>query len=216
MSHFCRFARCELVIQCGMVHPLLPNRLLSLKEYFAFEENAPWKHEFVSGHVYVMAAVTARHALIVGNIVQRLRGAAAGGPCRVFSDSMMLQAAADVVYYPDAMVVCNDLDLSVSVVRDPCFVVEVTSPSTQRYDKTEKRDAYLRIPSLQAYLVVEQAWRRVDLHWRNPTGVWESAIVREGAVSIPCPETRLTLDEIYEGLPALTVREMEAIGYAVS
>ena len=83
-------------------------------------------------------------------------------------------------------------------------------------EKTEKRDAYLRIPSLQAYLVVEQAWRRVDLHWRNPTGVWESAIVQEGAVSTPCPETRLTLDEIYEGLPALTLREMAAIGYAVS
>jgi len=104
MSHFCRFARRAYSIKCGTVHPLLPNRLLSLEEYLAFEESAPWKHEFVGGHVYVMAAVTARHAVII----------------------------------------------------------------------------------------------------------------QEGAVHIPWPEALLTLDEIYEGLPALTVREMEAIGYAVS
>lgn len=34
-------------------------------------------------------------------------------------------------------------------------------------------------------------------------------------IPIPCPETALTLEEIYEGLAPLTVREMEAIGYQV-
>ena len=35
----------------------------------------------------------------------------------------------------------------------PCLVVEVLSPSTQRYDRREKRLAYTGLPSVLAYVV---------------------------------------------------------------
>jgi Uma2 family endonuclease len=101
-------------------------------------------------------------------------------------------------------------------VTDPCLVVEVTSPSTARADRTDKLDAYRGIASLQAYLVVEQAWRRVVRHWRAATGAWQREELHgDGTIPLPCPEATLTLDQIYEGLAPLTVKEMEAIGYAV-
>ncbi len=191
------------------------NRLLSVEEYLAFEEAAGLKHEYVRGNIYEMAAVTGRHNRIAINLVRRLSSAAEGGSCQIFVSDMKLAAADDVIYYPDVLVACGAIDLIAVMVREPCLIVEIASPSTARYDKTEKLDAYRRIPSLKAYLVVEQAWRRVDRHWRDARGEWQRETIEDGAVPIPCPETVLTLGEIYEGLAPLTIREMEAIGYSV-
>jgi hypothetical protein len=38
-------------------------------------------------------------------------------------------------------------------------------------------------------------------HWRDEQGVWWDAEVSgQGRVPLPCPETTLTLDEIYAGI----------------
>ena len=48
------------------------------------------------------------------------------------------------------------------------------------------------------------------------TAKWEREdLSGQGTIPIPCPETTLTLDDIYDGLAPLTVKELEAIGYAV-
>ena len=56
------------------------------------------------------------------------------------------------------------------VAREPCIVVEVTSPSTARIDRGEKLEAYRRIPALRAYLIVDHRRRRVERHWRESPG----------------------------------------------
>lgn len=64
---------------------------------------------------------------------------------------------------------------------------------------------------------MEPGWRRVTRHWRDSQGQWQrDEFNGEGAIPIPCPETTLTLDEIYEGLAPLTVKELEAMRYAVA
>ena len=198
-----------------MIYPPPLAKQLSVQEYLEYEEAALGKQEYVAGELYAMTGVSARHNRIAVNLVRRLSAATDGGPCQIFVSDVKLRAADDVVYYPDVMVVCGTLDPATIVVRNPCLVVEITSPGTARFDKTEKLDVYRRISSLGAYLIVEQGWRRVDRHWRDANGVWQREVIQEGAVPIPCPETTLTLDEIYEGLAPLTVRELEAIGYAV-
>lgn len=198
-----------------MRQPPVPERLLTVEEYLAFEEAAPIRHEYVRGNIYEMAAVTGRHNRISINLVRLLSSAARGGPCQVFMSEMKLRAADDVIYYPDLMAVCHALNLADSVVRDPCLVVEVTSLSTARHDKTEKLDTYKGISTLRAYLIVEQAWRRVERHWRDASGDWQRAVIEDGDVPVPCPDAVPSLDQIYEGLAPLTVREMEAIGYAI-
>jgi Uma2 family endonuclease len=83
----------------------------------------------------------------------------------------------------------------------PCLVVEVASPSTAVIDRREKLVAYKRIPTLEAYVIVEQDERRVQRHWRDDQGVWWDAEVSgQGQVPFPCPETTPTLDEIYAGV----------------
>jgi Uma2 family endonuclease len=80
-------------------------------------------------------------------------------------------------------------------------VVEIASPSTAEIDRREKLVVYKRIPTLEAYVIVEQDERRVQRHWRDEKGTWWGAEVSgQGRVPIPRPEVTLTLDEIYAGL----------------
>lgn len=185
---------------------------MSVEEYLRFENAAPTKHEYVAGDAYAMTGGTVRHSRIVTNLLMRLGWAARGGRCAVLTE-VKCRTPDDRFYYPDVMVVCTPGRDADTVRRDPCMVVEVTSPSTARVDRGEKLEGYQRISSLQAYLIIDHRRRRVERHWRDQTGAWRrDEIVETGSVLVPCPEITLTLDEIYEGVQ-LVVGEPEASVY---
>jgi Uma2 family endonuclease len=186
------------------------HRPLTFEEYLRLEESSPTRHELVGGVMHAMNGATRRHARIVMNISVRLATIARGGPCQVIATDVKLRAAREVVYYPDVMVACGPHDDNDIVVDDPCLVVEVTSPSTARTDRREKLAASRQIASLRAYLIVNQRVRRVERHWRDDGGDWWHATIEgDGRVPIPCLDTELALDEIYEGLQPLAVAEPE-------
>jgi Uma2 family endonuclease len=85
---------------------------------------------------------------------------------------MRVEVAHDRFYYPDVALVCTPVADSDVVARGPCVVVEVTSPNTARIDRGEKLDAYRSISALQAYLIIDHQRRRVERHFRDPSGEW--------------------------------------------
>jgi len=107
-----------------------------------------------------------------------------------------------LAYYPDVMVVCGEEPEDEYLETGPCLIVEVVSPNTAPTDRREKLLAYRNIPTLGAYLVVEQERRHIERHFRGEDGVWRSADhVDEGGLPVPCPPgAELSLDEVYEGL----------------
>jgi Uma2 family endonuclease len=184
-----------------MAEPALPQRLPSVEEYLRMEEESSYRHEYVGGMIYALAGGTKRHNRITLNIATRLVTAARGGPCRVYTSDVKLRAADDIFYYPDVMVACGPEGKDPLVEEEPCLAVEIVSPSTETIDRREKALNYRRIPGLKAYLVVDQERRYVERHWRGEDGEWrQGGLSGEGAAPIPCPETKLSLDEIYEGL----------------
>lgn len=183
---------------------------LSVEEFLTFENASATRHEYVAGRVYAMVGTTARHNRIVGNIVARLRTAARNGPCAPYFLDLKVRAARDRIYYPDVLAVCTPHDGDTLMFDDPCLIVEVTSRSTRRIDRGEKLDAYLAMQSLRAYLVVEHDRRHVTLYTRALGGEWaREEVVTSGRVTLPCPATTLSLDDIYEGIemPPPRVRE---------
>lgn len=174
---------------------------LSVERYLELEKDSPVRHEFVGGQLYAMTGTTKRHNLIVGNILVALRTAARGTSCPVYSESVKVRTPGDIVYYPDVMVACEPDSVDPYVELEPCLLVEVISPTTESTDRREKLIAYRTIPSLQAYLIVDQDSPRVQLHVRDGHGQWLQAdVIGDGAFPVPCPRTELTLDAIYEGL----------------
>ena len=146
------------------------------------------------------------------NLARRLDVGAGDGPCEVFVEGMRVAAANDTYYYPDLMVTCSTLgDLEV-VAREPCVVVEVTSPDTARVDRGEKLDRYRGVPGLRAYLIVDHRRRRVERHHRgSDVDEWRrEEVVGEGRVVIPCVNVEITLDEIYRRAELPAVGEPDA------
>lgn len=199
-----------------MSDPVTPRRSLTVDDYLRFEESSQVRHEFVAGEVYAMTGATRRHNRIVTNIVMCLGNAALGGPCEVFASDMKVHAADDVIYYPDVVVACTPGDDDAVAVRDPSLIAEVTSPKTASTDRREKLATYRRIDSLRAYLIVDNRRRRVERHWRDYAGDWwREELIGDGALPVPCPETALSLDEIYRGVQLAALSEPEPEEYEV-
>jgi Uma2 family endonuclease len=183
---------------------------MSVEDYLRFEEASPIRHEYVAGEVYAMTGTTTRHNRIAGNIYAYLRGAARGTRCRVYMESVKLRAARELFYYPDVMVACGS-DEPILIVDNPSVIIEIVSPSTSSTDRREKLAAYRSMPSVEAYLVVEQNRRRVTRHWRDTEGNWGYSVVQDREV-VPLPKpvgAELPLDAIYEDIvmPPLGVAE---------
>ena len=187
---------------------------MTVDEYYRFDESSPFRHEYVAGEVYAMSGATVRHSRISLNIATRLFSAAGDGPCQVVIE-VRLRAADDIYYYPDVMVVCVAVSQQDILIREPCVVVEVTSPSTARIDRGEKLAAYRDIPSLRAYLIVDHRRRRVERYWRDDASrAWmREEVLGDGSVSVPCLDDVLTLDEIYRRVELTTIAEPEVAEY---
>jgi Uma2 family endonuclease len=85
------------------------------------------------------------------------------------------------------------------IEENPCFIIEVLSPSTAATDRITKLDEYTSIPSLQHYVLIEQDRRFVIVYRRTLEG-WLYQTFQDGVLDVPCLETTLTLDQMYEGI----------------
>ena len=145
-----------------------------------------------------MAAGSESHNLIAGNMLAHLK---LGVPerCRVFSFDMKVhisKAPEEMYYYPDVFVTCAESDRHRHSKSDPVLVIEVLSPNTERTDRTEKRRAYLSLPSLEEYVLVEQDLPLVEILRRRSN--WEREILQpDDPIVLESVGLQLTFTQIY-------------------
>jgi Uma2 family endonuclease len=179
-------------------------KLISVADYLAGELTSQSKHEYLGGVIYAMAGARNVHNRIAGNIFGSLHAQMRGKPCQPYNSDtkIRIQSATHVrFYYPDVSVVCQSNSPDDSFQDQPVVVVEVLSRKTRRTDEGEKKDAYLTVPSLAVYLLVEQEAAVVTAHRRTERGFVRE--VYEGIdAKIPLAEidTKLTLADIFEGV----------------
>lgn len=176
--------------------------LLSIEDYLAGELISPVKHEYLGGVIYAMAGARNAHNLVASNAIIALGSRLRGKRCRAFnSDTKIRVRLPNQIrfYYSDALVVCRPNPQSDSFQDEPVVIVEVLSRKTRRIDEVEKKEAYLSIPSLAVYLLVEQEFPAVMAFRRTETGfVREVYEGLDAIVPLPEIETDLSLAEIYE------------------
>jgi Uma2 family endonuclease len=147
--------------------------LLSVREYLDAEARSDIRHEYCGGYVYAMAGGRNAHNALATTLLGVLYAGLRGQPCQPFNSDTKLrirQASHTRFYYPDAMVVCEP-NPSDDVFQDrPRLVAEVVSESTRRIDEGEKREAYLTIPTLSHYLLIETDRPQVTVHDRHDDG----------------------------------------------
>ena len=169
--------------------------LLSVEDYLAGERISDVRHEYAAGLVFAMAGGSQRHNQLIFRLPQILGPALAG--CRGYVSDMKLRID-QVFYYPDAMVVC-EANEEKYFESEPCLIIEVLSDSTESVDRREKLYNYQRIAHLQAYVLIAQNERRVDV-FRRAGKIWTFE-THTGAseITLDCPKLSFTLDELYNG-----------------
>lgn len=178
--------------------------LISVDDYLAGELISPIKHEYIGGVVYAMAGARVAHNLVASNTLGALHGQLRGKRCRAFNSDMKIRVrfpTHDRFYYPEVSVICQSNPPTESFQDQPVVIVEVLSKQTRRIDEGEKKDAYLTIPSLCAYLLVEQELPAVVVHRRTKSGFVRETYEGSNAV-IPLPEIdcEFPLADIYDGV----------------
>src|SRR5215216_4745224 len=85
-----------------------PKAWITVQDYFAQDHQSPEKLEYYSGVIVAQAGSTARHNLIVANLIGHLYPQVRGKGCQVFPSDMRVQAIDQRVYtYPDVTIVCG-------------------------------------------------------------------------------------------------------------
>lgn len=113
---------------------------------------------------------------------------------------MKVRVAPGLFYYPDVFVAC-DPPGDPYFRTEPCLVVEVLSPSTERTDRREKLNAYRDCPTVQEYALVSQDSVRVELHRRAADGWHTEVFTRaEDRVTFDSVGLTLSLQDIYRNV----------------
>lgn len=176
----------------------------SYEEYLQLLARNEVKLEFCEGEIFAMAGGTLAHAELGGAMVAVLR-AALVGRCRVFSsDAKVRVEETDLSTFPDGSVVCGDPQTSPvdkHAITNPSLLFEVTSRSTEDYDRGEKLSHYKQLPSLQAVLIISHRRPWITVVSRNGSE-WAVQEIRGGErVVLSRPELSIVVDEVYRGIP---------------
>lgn len=182
----------------GATHP--PVRMTS--EQFiawAMEQPETEHYELYRGEVVPMAPEREMHAYTKSLIGRRLGNAIEQGglPCTVYIDDFVVRVNGDTSFEPDVVVLCGMRpDPNALWIDDPVILVEVLSPSTKGIDKSRKFAAYMELPSVRHYLIVDVEKRTVIHHRRDDAGAMTTRILGETAIALDPPG--LVLDRIFE------------------
>lgn len=173
---------------------------ISFDEFLRLEELNASKHEWLNGIVYLMAGGTFEHGRLVDNLLVTLRQRLQGRPCQPYSGNFLVRTPSGLGAYPDVMVFCGAIQGDAAdpkrAATNPSVIFEVLSESTEEYDRGEKFENYKSIPSLEAYVLVHQDERKVEIFARREG--WRSRTASAGqSLDVPALDVSLSIDELY-------------------
>lgn len=118
-----------------------------------------------------MAGGSLNHGQIAANLIREIGSVLKDRQCIVATSDLRVKIDATRLYtYPDAMVLCGDLQFDVGnrdTVLNPRVLVEVLAESKEKYDRGRKSQHYRQIPSLMAPSLVSQEDYHVEWYTRE-------------------------------------------------
>lgn len=186
----------------------------TIADYVRLEASTPIKHEYIRGEirvmpgqmgepVHAMGGGTIAHARIAMAIGSMLRQQLRGRRCAVYScDARVRVRAADSITYPDLSVCCGSVEPDEDdqfAIANPTVIIEITSPSTEAYNRGTKLDNYKLLPSVRDIVLVGHREHLIEVHHREEDGGWTVVNARAGErASISSIGCELDVDEAYE------------------
>ena len=177
---------------------------LTVEEYLAWEETNFEKHEYIDGEVRCIAGATRKHSQIAMNTGIVIGNQIADSDCIILSSDMRAKVGDARFVYPDLSVVCGEAQFAREnemELVNPLLVIEVTSPTSIDIDRGEKMDLYFDVPSIQAYLIIDQHRVCAELSIRADAG-WQTTSFKDldDVVPLEVLNCKLPLTQVYRGI----------------
>lgn len=184
-------------------------RRVSYAEYLELEAGSESKHEWLDGEVRAMAGGKPVHALLSMRVGTALSAMLTPRGCDVYSSDLRVRIpATGLATYPDVSVLCEPVAPhpdDPDAATNPAILVEVLSPSTERWDKSGKLLHYQQLASLRAYVLVHTRHQLVECFRADADGTWHFHWAGPGDVAEIEPGLTLELAALYSRteVPAL-------------
>ncbi len=176
----------------------------SPEDYLVIERDSRVRHEYRCGLVYAMTGGSDNHNLISLNLVIEIGRPLRDRNCQFFVNDIKVSYRDRFFYYPDLFVTCDPRDRDDRYVkRYPKLIVEVLSPSTEKFDRHDKFADYQLLDSLEEYVLISQERMEVECCRRvgeGPNSQWETEVYREGdLVRLQSIGLEIAIEQLYLG-----------------
>jgi Uma2 family endonuclease len=177
----------------------------TVEEYLEMERLAPHKSEYYHGEIFSMAGGTPRHSYLASNMTigigSQLR--AKKKSCRTYSSDLQIAISDDQYAYPDVAVVCGKETLSninSMAITNPILIVEVTSKSSEGFDKGGKFRRYQQIRSFREYVLISQENILVEVYFKpDDADFWQYKIYQslDEVIKLQSIDIEVNMADIY-------------------
>jgi Uma2 family endonuclease len=176
---------------------------LTPEEYFIWEDQQEFKHEYIDGRVFAMTGGTLPHNEVTLNLYAFLRNHPNLKNCKTFvADAKLGVSEKGPFFYPDLAVTCDSRDQKARrFIQYPCLIAEALSPSTEALDRGAKFMQYRKIGTLREYLLIDPTQIAVELFRLNAQGKWELTTYTTGAeIYLESLGVGVAIDLLYENI----------------
>ncbi|MBW4477649.1 MAG: Uma2 family endonuclease [Tolypothrix brevis GSE-NOS-MK-07-07A] len=176
---------------------------MTIEEYLAWEPLQELRYEYDNGKVFAMTGGTIPHNDIALNFYRTLYPHLRARGCRMnVSDVKVQLTPKSPYYYPDVIVSCHPQDQNArKFIQNPTIIAEVLSPGTASRDRGEKFTNYLKMPSLQEYLLIDSEKISVERFCRGEGRMWLYYPYIEGdIITLSSIEFEMAIALLYEGV----------------
>jgi Uma2 family endonuclease len=183
-----------------------PRPYLTPQQYLEIDRAAEHGSEYYDGEMFPMTAVSLVHDRIFRNILRSLDAQLKGRSCEPAGSNLRIKCGPDGPYfYPDVLVFCGAPileDSNEDTLLDVTAIIEILSPSTERYDRTFKFEHYRKLPSLQHYLLIAQNEVKIEHRRRQPDSSWTAVVSsdQQAVVELSAIGCELPIGSIYENV----------------
>ena len=177
-------------------------KTMTREEFFRWAEAQEERYEFDGEQPVAMTGGTNTHGSIVRNVVIELGTRLRGKSCQVFpAEAGGVATVGQTVRYPDATVTCSPVQGRDRLIPNPVVVFEVVSEGNARTDRFHKMREYHAVPSIERYVLVEQAVPVLVSYLRQDDAPWTATSLSIGDVlALPEIGIQIPVADIFEGV----------------
>ena len=141
--------------------------------------------------------------MIAGNLYASAHGQLKGRRCEAYQNDMRVKVHPDFYTYPDIVVVCGEPEIerkNGENLLNPKVLIEVLSPSTEKFDRGDKFRFYRIMPSLREYVLVSQDRVNVEHYFRREDNSWLFTAINEvdAVLEMPSVGCAVNIADIYD------------------